>query len=200
MDGDCRYDTRVDTLTRLAFRASAFSKERLPCPEDVDHELAAVTSSTLKHALGFIASLTRTRRGRPPLLATLALAGPPAIEVIDTASSILDSLNIVTKRVTEIRRRKHVEEIRLWAKQASASALHEATKHKSPIILKSASASKAHAGERTYQRAADRGAREWGGQWHATITDTSDDIMQALEALGCADQLYPEVVLSPYQC
>ncbi len=197
MGGDRRYDSRVDILTRLAYRASAFCKERLPCPDDVDHELAAEAAATRQHALGFVASLTRTRRGRPPLLATIALAGPPELEVLDAASSILGPLNFVIKRITEIRRRKHAEDIRLWAKQASASALHDATKHKSPIVLKSASASKAHAGERTYQQAADNGAREWGSQWHATMTDTSEDIMQALEALECIDQLYPEVALPP---
>ncbi len=62
------------------------------------------------------------------------------------------------------------------------AAAHRATKPAQTTTF-SASASKAHRGAATSQKAVDEGADEWAQPWQARERDTAEDVLSALEAM-----------------
>ncbi len=151
-----------DSVSRIGWRAAAFSRERLrTCSAYDDRDARAA----LRRGLIFLASFNRARHRMPPLYAQIRQGhvGP----VVDEANLLRDE---VMKHLVDIaawRRRQKDREVRLWAKSAGSAQLHRATKDKETVTPTSASADKGHLGELTEQAAANRGAGEWGALWRA---------------------------------
>ncbi len=132
-------------------------------------------------------------RTGPPLLAQWANGNMD--ETLRKCDSVYAELQDVLLGITAARRRRQADAARRWAKAAALGELHRATKIVESIPRKSASASKAHAGERTDYQAALQGAEEWGGIWEATASDHSAEIMRTVEALGTIKTLHPTIPL-----
>ncbi len=186
---------QMGTLSRLGHRGRAFlddKRERWRRYHD------AQVTDAIRNALKFIASWVRSVHRRPPILH--ALVNGPAIE----DGQWIESAALHEARVVEAligvaaeRRRKQVTEVKRWAKAASLSAAHRATKDKTAGIGYSASANKAHAGERTPQIAADAGVVEWSGPWRARARDMGTEILEAIEAAEYVGECEPELQLQP---
>jgi hypothetical protein len=111
---------------------------------------------------------------------------------------MFDELNEVYVRLCEARRKEQIRAVKRWAKTASVAALHRVTKPLESPQKKTASADKYHRGERTDFMAAEHGKEEWGGLWHATAEDKSEDLMLAIEAMTHIKRAHPEIILPPF--
>ncbi len=111
-------------------------------------------------------------------------------------------------RLAARRRRNHTRALKAWAKAASIKTSHSATRGAETVTAYSASPSKAHAGERTAQNAADAGLREWSPQWLASDADVGDDIVAAVQRVASQgprawyvpeDDILPPIAIPPIE-
>ncbi len=79
------------------------------------------------------------------------------------------------------KQRKARRKLRRWIASVADHVGHRATKASEATLAHSASSSKEHRGELSPQAAADHGSREWRPIWKATLEDTSEDIMEAID-------------------
>ncbi len=192
-DGHGSRHIKADIICRVGHRATAF----LRAGDKVlgsDDEFP-VLKPLIHRALRFVASTVRTSHGDPPLLAQWANGNiSPSVAKCDVLYAELQDAH---HRLTVARRRRQAEAAKRWAKLAALGELHRATRATEAQHRKTASARKDHPGERTDFQAAVHGAKEWGTQWEATHSDTSADIMEAVEAMTSIRACHPEIPLPP---
>ncbi len=192
-----RIATHVDTLSRLGHRACSFAREEQARPNDND---ADAFWPLVKQGMRRIGELVRNRHGRRPRLCVwkMGLEGDDTHRFRSTADELDDAL----KRLARERTRKHRAKLRKWADSLPDDAGHKVTKCPEASLTITASADKAHLGERTPQGAADAGERSWSPTWHGRKHDQADDFMDALDDMTADpndDGYFPEIVLPPIE-
>jgi hypothetical protein len=147
---------KADVLCRIGHRCIAFIREGDKALGSDGDFLNLRPSWT--RALKLLASIVRTSHGDPPLLAQWA--NGRLLPSVDKLKASYDDLMHVHMNIMSSRRRAQVEAARRWAKLATLAELHKASKLREAPHRKTASASKAHGGERTDFQAARQGACE----------------------------------------
>ncbi len=187
---------QMDILSRLGQRARAFTldkKEKWWCYPDPE------VLEALREAMRFAASWIRPVHGRPAVLRHLATDARADVEAWVTIAEELEKTIIgAYLSVATARKKKEEKEVRKWAKSASTSAAHRATRDRSSGTGFSASADKKHTGERTPQAAADAGVLEWSCPWRAKDHDVGHELLEALEAVERMDDEEQELELPPF--
>ncbi len=114
--------------------------------------------------------------------------------------ALFTELDDAYRRLAAHRLRKDRAKLKLWIKHVDMHVGHRATKEKEVTLAHSASASKAHMGERNAQCAADAGADEWGPIWRSAPTDNSEVAMGAIEQHfdEMIDGDFPLIALPPF--
>ncbi len=189
----------TDTLWRLGHRAVAFLGEERR-RKHVD-ELAAF-QETLRSALGFMATWSRTTRGERPAVARWVNGGAMSRQrLADRADELVAATNEALGKLRSIPLSRTYKEVSKWVRAATLKTAHRVTKPPGVPCGYSASASKLHRGERTAQLAADAGIEEGGRVWRAcddTEQDDSDEILNMLERIeGDGSATEKEIQLPP---
>ncbi len=164
-------------------RARAFLQEQVVRnPSDVDDQEVRVLKDALECIVSMLYPPTHDQ-GIPPLDRWAAAGGMDQTWRTALLTQEAD-LAAASARLLARRRRLHTRALRIWARGASTKEAHAATRSPEAATAYSASASKAHRGERTAQLAADRGMDEWTTQWDALPGDTGDDIPEMVRRIS----------------
>ncbi len=196
-------DRHVDTLSRIGHRAMAFAREKPPRASGaVDAEACW---PAVRRGLHLLAHLVRTTHRRRPLLLQWRQGQGEGNErkvdrLTDFDAAIAELTNLQARYMAE-KRRKARRALRHWVATAEDHVGHRTTKASEATLVYSASSSKEHLGEPNPQAAADRGSQEWKPVWRATLEDTSDDIMDAIDHMEAelAEDTYPTIELPPFE-
>ncbi len=191
---DSRFRNNYLTIaSTMAPRASSFRREL------TDHALDATFDhlGILIDALKLIGKAGMRVRGVPPLLHRLRVADYPM--KLEEFQRHYNAVSAALMRASELRHKKKIRTVRLWARGATDKMAHRATKRPDVSATKSASSDKSHRGELSDQKAADHGMIEWGGTWLADDCDAGDDLLQQVEDIYMAsdDSDLPVITLPP---
>ncbi len=189
----------ADILWRIGHRAIAFLGEEKR-RKHVE-ELAAL-QATLRNALAFMATWSRTTRGERPAVARWINGGTDIRERLGARADELEAdTNDALGTLRDLRLARRAKEVGEWCRAATLKSAHRITKPLEVPCGYSASASKQHRGERTAQLAADAGIREWGQVWQAcddVDPDDTDEILTMLEKMeGDGSNEVKEIQLPP---
>ncbi len=182
------------TLSRIGHRACSFARDCHARPNDDD---GAAFWPLVSRGLKLVAELVRSRHGRRPRLCRWKFGFDG--NDFEHYQNMLDELEDALNRLARERTRKLRARLRTWAKSLPEHAGHKITKSPDATLSMSASADKAHRGERTPQAAADSGALEWGPIWLSEHFDQAERIMKAIDDLELddCDMTHPLIGLPP---
>ncbi len=183
----------VEALWRVGFRAAAFHREERDRPRKED---TVELQGRLVATLGSMATWSRRTHGDYGAIAyclngTAVQRGNLRGQVDAYTIVANDSLDELRAQ----RRKRDMQAVRQWCRSATLSMSHRVTRPLELACGYTASASKQHRGERTSQRAADAGSREWGETWLADWADHRDDILGIIEDIEGEDDDEPEIKL-----
>ncbi len=177
-------DKLTDTLWRIGHRAIAFACEekRRKHTEELEH-----FQSSLKEALTFMATWSRTVRGARPAIARWINGDTNTRQQLTAIAELHETtINDALSKLRDARLARKTKEVGEWCRAATLKCAHRITR---PLELPcgySASATKHHRGERTAQLAANAGIKEWGRVWRAcdvTDPDDTEEILSMLEGI-----------------
>ncbi len=146
-----RVDAHQETLSMIGHRACSFAREQQRRPYDADADAFWPLVAKGMKAAG---ELVRNRHGRRPRLCVWR-HGEEGGD-LDRFNALADELEDALRRLARERTRRHRAKVKKWADALPGHAGHKVTKCPEAALTMSASADKAHRGERTQQEAADR--------------------------------------------